>query len=75
VCGCTGGPARSRTIDAPIAGDRGRTIPLRYRGARALLIRGPASGVGYACHPGEIIDVLERDAERLLANGAFVRTA
>jgi hypothetical protein len=30
--------------------------------------------VGYACHPGETIDVLEGDAERLVASGAFVRT-
>jgi hypothetical protein len=73
VCGCGEGsaPTRARPIDASIATDRGRTIPLRYRGARALLIPGPATGVGYVCHPGEVIAVLERDAERLVAAGVF----
>jgi hypothetical protein len=74
MCGCGGVTApRARAIDAPVAADRGRTVPLRYRGTQALLIAGPVSGVGYLCHPDEVIDVLERDVERLVATRVFSR--
>jgi len=49
------------------------SVPLTYQGARALLIRGPATGTGYACYPGEILRVDALDAPHLLASGAFVR--
>jgi len=48
-------------------------VPLAYRGVRALLVRGPATGAGYACYPGETIRVHGSDVPRLLASGAFVR--
>lgn len=54
---------------------RGNDIPLRYRGTRALLVRGPATGVGYACYPGDTISVHERDVAQLIGSGSFIRAA
>ena len=50
-------------------------VTLSYRGARALLVRGPVSGVGYACYPGETVECLPRDVDALVASGAFARAA
>ena len=47
------------------------TVQLEYLGARALLVRGPVSGVGYACYPGDTVTVYSHDAERLVAGGDF----
>jgi hypothetical protein len=49
------------------------SVALRYRGARALLVRGPVTGVGYACYPGDIISAHDGDVVPLVASGAFVR--
>ena len=54
---------------------RGNDIPLRYRGTRALLVRGPVTGVGYACYPGDTISVHERDVAQLIGSGSFIRAA
>ncbi len=51
------------------------TVPLRYRGARALLVRGPHTGVGYACRPGDVLAAYAADVAALVASGAFVRAA
>ena len=48
-------------------------VTLAYRGARALLVRGPVSGVGYACYPGETVECFPRDVEALVSSGAFLR--
>jgi len=80
MCGCrqsvpshastSGGSSSRRPEVAPPA-----SVPLEYRGARALLIRGPATGAGYACYPGETLRVHAPDAPHLLASGAFARPA
>ena len=50
------------------------SVSLTYRGTRALLIRGPSTGAGYACYPGETLRVHAPDAPHLVASGAFVQT-
>ena len=79
MCGC-GGSSQGRAspvgaLSSPRNGEpaAGASVPLRYRGGRALLIRGPATGAGYACYPGETIGVHRVDVPHLLASGAFVR--
>jgi hypothetical protein len=78
MCGCrqSGGSGLSpdaRTgADAPAVA-AAATVALQYRGVRALLIRGPGTGAGYACHPGETIRVHARDATHFIASGAFAR--
>jgi hypothetical protein len=49
------------------------TVTLRFRGARAVLVRGPASGVGYSCYPGDTIEAQEFDVSPLIASGLFAR--
>jgi hypothetical protein len=80
MCGCgrpAGPPAVPRTATAatPAAAPARSGVALRYRGARAVLVRGPATGVGYACHPGDTLVVDARDAPALVASGVFVRPA
>jgi hypothetical protein len=78
MCGCR---QSSQSPAPPAAVSNARSgavaprasVPLAYRGTRALLVRGPATGAGYACYPGETVRVHERDAPHLLASGAFVR--
>ena len=78
MCGCrqstqghatAGAGASARRTDPAPHG----SVPLVYRGTRALLIRGPATGAGYACYTGETIRVHAPDAPHLLASGAFAR--
>lgn len=82
MCGCrnTSSPGAAPTPATP----RGHVAPaasaatavlMAFKGARALLIRGPVTGTGYACYPGDRIRVQVRDVEALLATGAFVRLA
>lgn len=59
--------------EAPAPSVAGNEIALRYRGTRALLVRGPVSGVGYACYPGDTIAVHERDVAQLIGSGSFTR--
>lgn len=89
MCGCSGrasaksalAPSRGRADGASgtrlAPAERAPTavtmVPVRYRGARALLVRGPATGVGYACYPGDTVAAHERDVAALVASGAFVR--
>lgn len=61
--------------EAPPPSVGGNEIALRYRGTRALLVRGPVSGVGYACYPGDTISVHERDVAQLIGSGSFTRAA
>jgi hypothetical protein len=79
MCGCrqprtsdvsTGTASTDPGIRAAATG----RVSLRYRGARALLVRGPATGVGYACYPGDTIVVSARDVDALVASGAFLRS-
>lgn len=78
MCGCgrpsTGAPAASSTARpaSPMA-DLRPFVVLKYRGARALLVRGPVTGVGYACYPGQMIRASPLDAAHLVASGAFAR--
>ena len=77
MCGCRqsipdrGEPSRGSPARAAEPA-RHASVLLAYRGTRALLIRGPATGAGYACYPGETIRVHRPDAAQLLASGAFV---
>ena len=78
MCGCRQSGAGGLSRDARAGADApGATAPptvaLEYRGVRALLIRGPGTGAGYACHPGETIRVHPRDAAHFIASGAFAR--
>jgi hypothetical protein len=77
MCGCgrsaTELPARATQSAVSRENPRHVTIALRYRGRRALLIRGVTTGVGYACYPGNTIRVHARDAKALIASGAFAR--
>ncbi len=78
MCGCrqsnqghastSNGGSSPATAPAPLA-----SVPLAYRGTRALLIRGPATGAGYACYPGETLRVHAPDVPHLLASGVFAR--
>ena len=80
MCGCrqsrqsrhaqAAAPAPRTSVAAPPA-----SVSLAYRGTRAVLVRGPATGVGYACHPGETLRVHAPDVPHLLASGAFVRAS
>ena len=80
MCGCRQANSGHGTISG-VASSGGSQVAvhpslrLEYRGARALLIRGPATGAGYACYPGETLPVHAPDAPHLLASDAFVRTA
>jgi hypothetical protein len=67
--------ATDRTARAEPVGGVQASIALEYRGAQAFLIRGPVTGVGYACYPGVTIRVHERDAPALVSSGAFARPA
>jgi hypothetical protein len=62
-------PSPVRAANAPAASPA--FVALKYRGARALLVRGPVTGVGYACYPGGTIRASPRDAEPLVASGVF----
>lgn len=78
MCGCRQadpGGASSAGTASPHAGEIPvpPSVRLEYRGSRALLIRGPATGAGYACYPGETLRVHIPDAPHLLASGAFER--
>jgi|GEM_PF-3876039 len=44
---------------------------LRYRGAQAVLVRGPVSGTSYTCYPGDTTSVHPRDVPPLVASGLF----
>ena len=76
MCGCRqpdadrGAPVSSTRTAMPA---RRASVPLVYHGSRALLIRGPATGAGYACYPGETIRVHAPDAPHLIASGAFAQ--
>ena len=78
MCGCQQSPAGGTFSAAPSADvaaiSTSDLVPLEYRGIRALLIRGPASGIGYACYPRETIRVRSQDVAHFIASGAFVRT-
>ena len=70
------GSASSRSAASSSSGNRRQaytSVTLVYRGARALLVRGPATGAGYACYPGESIRVHSPDVPHLVASGAFAR--
>jgi hypothetical protein len=76
MCGCgrsstTGRAASPAARPARQTPDPAAFVRLQYRGARALLLRGPDAGVGYACYPGEVIRAHPRDAPHLIASGAF----
>ena len=79
MCGCrqpNQGHSAAGNAAAPAAGasaPAAKAVALAYRGARALLVRGPATGAGYACYPGKSIRVHAADAPHLLASGAFTR--
>ena len=77
MCGCgrpAGEPsARATTPAVTRETARRATIALKYHGRRALLIRGPATGTGYACYPNDTIQVHASDAKALLASGVFRR--
>ena len=78
MCGCRqSSQATPSAASSPRAGTVAppASVPLAYRGVRALLVRGPATGAGYACYPGETIRVHASDVAHLLASGAFVRAA
>ena len=80
MCGCgkASAPQKGTTAAAASTSPTGpppETAPLKYRGARALLVRGPTTGAGYACYPGAIIRANVRDVPGLVASGAFVRHA
>jgi hypothetical protein len=72
MCGC----GKTTTAWGGAQSDIG-TVPtesmvrLAYRGAHALLVRGPVSGVGYACYPGETVQCFPQDVNALVASGAF----
>lgn len=75
MCGC-GRPAgepptRATTLAVTRKLTPRATIALKYRGRRALLIRGPATGTGYACYPDDTIRVHASDAKALMASGLF----
>ena len=76
MCNCgrsaTGTPAAPSTArSASPMTELPTFIVLKYRGARALLVRGPVTGVGYACYPGQTIRASPLDAPHLVASGAF----
>lgn len=79
MCGCgQRSSSRAGTGQAPAPAEStpvvgAPLVPLRYRGARALLVRGPVTGIGYACNPGDIVSAHDGDVVRLVASGAFVR--
>ena len=47
-------------------------VALRYRGAQAVLVRGPVSGTSYSCYPGDTISAHPRDVPPLVASGLFL---
>jgi hypothetical protein len=74
MCGCgKTTTAWGRTQNAIDTVPTETMVRLSYRGARALLVRGPLSGVGYACYPGDIVQCFPRDVDALVASGAFFR--
>jgi hypothetical protein len=80
MCGCgrasvKATAAAARTAPAEPAHGGQASTALEYRGAQAFLIRGPVTGVGYACYPGATIHVHARDAPALVSSGAFVPRA
>jgi hypothetical protein len=79
MCGCQQSPAKPVSAAVASAGDTAGvpasdSVALKYRGVRALIIRGPATGAGYSCYPREVIRVHSQDAAHLIASGAFVRS-
>jgi hypothetical protein len=50
-------------------------VRLRFAGSTARLVRGSASGVGYAVFPGDLVFVDPADVHRLVAAEDFARVA
>jgi hypothetical protein len=79
MCGCgrSTTPLATTATQSPGSRDNGRqaAVPLKYRGRRALLIRGPATGIGYACYRGDTIHVHVSDAKALIDSGVFAAGA
>ena len=60
----------SATPPAPSPG-----VAVRFVGHRPRLVRGPATGTGYAGYPNESVRAHPDDAAGLLASGFFVATS
>jgi hypothetical protein len=50
-------------------------VRLRFAGSTARLVRGAASGVGYAVFPGDLVFVDPADVHVLVAAEEFARVA